>query len=48
MKKQKPNPKYRYYYMCKNCWHSWTHTNKYVICPKCKSDDIDEEQELIL
>ena len=35
-----------YDYICKKCWYGWKSYNKYVICPKCKSKDIDVQSEL--
>jgi Zn finger protein HypA/HybF involved in hydrogenase expression len=35
-----------YDHMCKNCWHSWKSYNKYTVCPKCKSKNIDIKSEM--
>lgn len=38
----------RFLYMCKKCWHSWRSTKNYKVCPKCKSNNIDIDSEVIL
>lgn len=38
----------RYDYCCKHCWYTWRHINKYKICPKCGSSDVDIQSEVVL
>lgn len=40
--------KKKYYYMCKKCWYSWSSERIYRKCVKCRSVDIDVQDDLIL
>lgn len=33
-------------YICKKCWHGWKSNIKKTKCPKCGSENIDEEQDI--
>ena len=38
----------RYDYCCKTCWHTWRSEKIYKYCPKCKTQNIDVQSEIIL
>lgn len=38
----------RYDYMCKNCWHSWRSWKTFILCPKCKSKNLDKQVEVVV
>jgi Zn finger protein HypA/HybF involved in hydrogenase expression len=33
-------------YCCKKCFYMWKSKNKYIVCPKCKSKELDIQSEL--
>ena len=37
-----------YDYCCKKCWHTWRDKRKFEKCPKCKSKDIDIQDDILL
>lgn len=38
----------RYDYCCKTCWYTWRSEKIYRYCPKCKTQNIDVQSEIIL
>ena len=35
-------------YCCKKCWYTWRDKRKFKQCPKCKSTNIDIEEDVLL